>query len=537
MNAVLITLSGSAATARRWLKDHRPDVGIVELPRSVLDKGSLRTRVMAIRRESPEVLLIMVEGLPWQYGQDALLYLGALAGAKRSILLDSRGRVRDEGRAGLLAVSPLRIARSFARGRRAITTAKRRLSALEVAVDTGRRSGHEIAEPIHMAYLRTTPAAGTIPGGATSHINGVVKGLIESGAEVTFIANDDVAGIELLPVRFQRIEPVPNVMPRAAFDVHNGLRFAERAVDLIEAARPAFIYERYSRFSIAGAEASLKLGIPLFLEYNGSEVWVGRHWDRTARLDLLERYERANLAAATRIFVISEIEKQNLIRAGIAEGKIIVNPNGVDPDVFRPDIGGESVRRQVGLAAETVVAGFLGTFGPWHGVLELADAIALAPRNARLTFLMIGDGSLRAQVEERLRDSGHLDRVVFTGVVGHDWVPALLDACDILISPHVPLASGAEFFGSPTKLFEYMAMGKGIVASRLGQIGDVLTDGENALLVEPGDAKGLSEAITRLAEDRELRKELGGRARAAAIARHTWQQNAQGVLDAYRGLA
>ena len=60
------------------------------------------------------------------------------------------------------------------------------------------------------------------------------------------------------------------------------------------------------------------------------------------------------------------------------------------------------------------------------------------------------------------------------GAVAHDRVPALLDACDILVSPHVPLDARRGFFGSPTKLFEYMAMGKGIVASRLGQIGEVL---------------------------------------------------------------
>jgi len=109
----------------------------------------------------------------------------------------------------------------------------------------------------------------------------------------------------------------------------------------------------------------------------------------------------------------------------------------------------------------------------------------------------------------------------------------LLDACDVLVSPHVPLAENKEFFGSPTKLFEYMAMGKAIVASRLGQIGDVLTDEETALLVEPGDAKEMSAAIMRLAESPELRKRLGAAARRAAIGRHSWTSNSQKVVDAY----
>jgi glycosyltransferase involved in cell wall biosynthesis len=78
-----------------------------------------------------------------------------------------------------------------------------------------------------------------------------------------------------------------------------------------------------------------------------------------------------------------------------------------------------------------------------------------------------------------------------------------------------------------------MAMGKGIVASRLGQIGEVLTDEETALLVEPGNANELSVAMMRLAESRALREKLGAAARQAAVERHTWKRNAQKIIDAY----
>jgi glycosyltransferase involved in cell wall biosynthesis len=104
----------------------------------------------------------------------------------------------------------------------------------------------------------------------------------------------------------------------------------------------------------------------------------------------------------------------------------------------------------------------------------------------------------------------------------------------VLVSPHVPLDAGAEFFGSPTKLFEYMAMGRGIVASRLGQIGEVLAHEETALLVAPGNVEQLRDAIVRFSSSRELRENLGAAARRAAIERHTWKHNAQRVLDEYR---
>src|SRR5207245_10723558 len=202
-------------------------------------------------------------------------------------------------------------------------------------------------------------------------------------------------------------------------------------------------------------------------------------------------------------------------------------------DRFRPHIGGESIRNDLGVGRAQIPAGVVGTFGPWHGVIELAQVIALLPKTARVRFLLVGSGALRQEVERILREGGPDDRVILTGAVEHELVPRLLDACDILLSPHVPLADGSEFFGSPTKLFEYMAMGKGIIASRLGQIGEVVVNEETALMIEPGNAGELCDAILRLSRSRELRERLGTAARRAVVERHTWKHNAQRVLDSY----
>ena len=72
----------------------------------------------------------------------------------------------------------------------------------------------------------------------------------------------------------------------------------------------------------------------------------------------------------------------------------------------------------------------------------------------------MGSGSLHAEVEKQLETETQTGRVIFTGAVAHHRVPTLLDACDILVAPHIPLADGSDFFGSPTKIFEYMAMEK-----------------------------------------------------------------------------
>jgi glycosyltransferase involved in cell wall biosynthesis len=389
---------------------------------------------------------------------------------------------------------------------------------------------------VRVVYLRSTPGPGTQAGGAASHIKGVVEGLEALGVTVRIISNDQIAGMNAAEDRFTVIPPQPGGGTRALFDIHNNLVFTRGAVPLIEQADPDFIYQRYARFSWAGVVAANRTKRPLFLEYNGSEVWVGRNWDRVGSLDLLERYERLNLDAATRIFVVSDVERRNLEERGVPAEKIIVNPNGVDVERFRPGVGGEETRRELGIRDNEVVAGFVGTFGPWHGVEKLAEAIKLIPASVPVRFLMVGTGSLHVEVEKRLEAEVASGRVIFTGAVGHERVPRLLDACDILVAPHVPLADGSEFFGSPTKIFEYMAMGKGVVASRLGQIGEVLVDGETALLVEPGDVDELRAAILKLIEAEDLRRSIGIRARETAEREHTWTHNARRVLDEYKFL-
>ena len=231
--------------------------------------------------------------------------------------------------------------------------------------------------------------------------------------------------------------------------------------------------------------------------------------------------------------MVSEVERRNLEARGVAADKIVLNSNAVDVHAFRPGVGGAEVRHRLKLTDSDVVAGFVGTFGPWHGVLELAHAIKSLPENLPVRFLFVGSGSLHGEVERLLAAERERGKVIFTGTVAHEQVPALLDACDILVAPHVPLADGSDFFGSPTKIFEYMAMGKAIVASRLGQIGDVLADQETALVVEPGNTDQIADAIVRLVDSSGLRARLGQNAREVAVKNHTWTHNARRVLEAY----
>jgi glycosyltransferase involved in cell wall biosynthesis len=143
----------------------------------------------------------------------------------------------------------------------------------------------------------------------------------------------------------------------------------------------------------------------------------------------------------------------------------------------------------------------------------------------------MGNGLLHGEMRSALAVYEKTGEVIFTGSLPSDKVADYLDASDILVSPHIPMPDGSRFFGSPTKLFEYMAMGKGIVASRLEQLAEVLEHDRTGWLVTPGNVEELAEAIRHLALDPAKREALGTAARQAAVERHSWARNVSWALS------
>jgi glycosyltransferase involved in cell wall biosynthesis len=384
-------------------------------------------------------------------------------------------------------------------------------------------------------YLRTDLSFGVRAGGSVAHIAGVVNELDRFTGPVTVLTTDDIPTLSpranvhhVAPDEaFWNFRELPTLLLNDRFDAVAGLTIA---------APPAFVYQRYSLNNYAGIRIARRHGVPFVLEYNGSEIWMGRQWGRTLKHEALSRrIEQTNLSSADLIVVVSRAMRDEIVKRGIEADSVFVNPNGVDPNRYRPDIDGAAVRARYGLQG-SVVVGFIGTFGPWHGAEVLARAFVkyiaedrVHANRARL--LMIGDGARMPDVRRILADGGALDACVFTGLVPQEEGPAYLAACDVLSSPHVPNSDGTPFFGSPTKLFEYMAMGKGIVASHLEQIGEVLEHGRTAWLVPPGDADALADGLRRLVDDPDLRAALGGAARLEVVARYTWREHTRRTIE------
>lgn len=372
-------------------------------------------------------------------------------------------------------------------------------------------------------------------GGSVGHVAGVADAFAKLGHRLFFVSPFELLGIDVQRTPCYVLRPC--ILWR---DLHINYieasynRIGRRLMGIISQERPSLIYQRYARNSYLGVILARRFNLPFILEYNGSFVWMEKHWEQTGSplIQMIEKVELLNFQAADLIVVVSQAMLDELVERGVDAKKILVNPNGVDPEKFSPQIDGEAVRNKYGVNGKTVV-GFIGTFGPWHGADVLAKAIPeVIRKHPDAHFLFIGDGAGLPRVRRLISDASTDGFVTFTGMVPQDRAAEYLAACDLLASPHVPNPDGTPFFGSPTKLFEYMAMGKGIVASDLDQIGKVLEHGRTALLVFPGDESALAEALCSLIADRELAVRLGTAARREVVKNYTWNENVERVLNA-----
>lgn len=384
-------------------------------------------------------------------------------------------------------------------------------------------------------YLRTNLwGRESVASGAIAHTKGVVEAFARDEKNVCICSPDK---FDYIKEDVGYILVNPNEMMSYGHGELADLEYNDllipTLVEKYQNQKPSFIYQRYGLNNYTGAYLAKKLNIPFILEYNGSEIWMSHHWGKPLHYEsVAQAIETANFQSADLIIGNAESMIDELVSYGVEKDKICIIPNGVDASRFTPELDGTAIRSKLGFAKDDIVVSFIGTFGPWHGAEVLAQTISkVCVHNPHVRYLYIGGGGSYEQVKEIVKSSGYEDRVMMIGFVPQLEAPSYLAACDILVSPQIPNPDGTPFFGSPTKLFEYMAMGKAIVASNLDQMGRILHDNKTALLSIPGNVESLSNAIVQLAADSDLRSMLGANAREEVVEKYTWDRHVQIILD------
>jgi glycosyltransferase involved in cell wall biosynthesis len=355
------------------------------------------------------------------------------------------------------------------------------------------------------------------------HIAAMVSAFRDMGHEV------HVSGITpTAPSRKRQrlVEGVRAMLPRAMFEAaaagYNVLEYFD-TVRTIQRFRPDLLYKRHARFDVAALVAARRAGIPSVLEVNGIYTTAAyQRFEPYSMLWLARALERRAAELATVVVTVSSPLARDV--QALAQANVMVVPNGADPDRFDPRrVDGIQVRARHGLGTALTI-GWTGILREWHGLELLLDAVAALPA---VTLLIVGDGPARPALELRVAQLGLDGRVRITGRVAHEEVPAYIAAMDIAV-----VADERTGVASPMKLLEYMAMARAVVAPRKENITDLIDEGVDGLLFEPGRADALTRQLDRLAANRQLRENIGAAARSKVERERNWRSIAETVLAA-----
>jgi glycosyltransferase involved in cell wall biosynthesis len=386
--------------------------------------------------------------------------------------------------------------------------------------------------------------------GASVHLRALARALADLGHPVCVLAPsaERVGNLEFdLPVRtleldadrtrsldaLRRVDQRLGRMPsghaaRLAQEVRNLLynEVVAGAAAAVADVQPDLVYERYALFGYGGRELARRLGVPHLLEVNAPLV----HEQANARglhlHDIALAIERRVWSEADALLVVSSRLREHALAAGAAPGRIHVLPNAVDPRGFESAAAGRAARRAALQLGDAPVVGFVGSLKSWHGTDVLVHAFAALRRaDPRVLLLLVGDGPMRADLEREADRLGVAAAVRFTGAIDHARVPEMLAAMDVAVAPY---RDAQDFYFSPLKIYEYLAAGLPVVASRIGQIAE-LVDAGLVAGAAPDDAGSLAAALSGLLADRAASGALAARGRDWVRRHRTWTENARTV--------
>ena len=410
-------------------------------------------------------------------------------------------------------------------------------------------------------YLDANISLGTSVGGSIGHTAGVIEGFLDHGFQV------DYASLKPIPTQRQgarslKLQPETLLAIPPELNFYRHAEVIEKKIIPLHHANPwSFIYQRFSLHNFTGPLLGRKLNVPVVVEFNGSEAWAAENWGtRLALHDAALEAETIALDSADLIVTVSDELGSELKRRGIPDSRILVYPNCVDPDIFNSQrfTADElaALRARHGIPQDALLVGFIGTFGQWHGVEFLAECIRDMIRDdlewikqRKVRFLLVGDGVKMPVVRKLVGSPPTSQYVTLTGLVAQSEAAKYLACADLLVSPHVPNADGSNFFGSPTKLFEYMSMEKPIIASALGQIEEVIAGrGATKLgsmppgagdmcgyLFKPGDADAFKKVLGEVVDDMPATARMAKAARVEILNRYTWKRHVNAILERMSG--
>lgn len=340
------------------------------------------------------------------------------------------------------------------------------------------------------------------------------------------VAGGEISTVEAARARGCRVELIPELQ-REVSPVKDLLAL-RRIVGLLRRERVALLHTHTSKAGFLGRLAARLARTPAVVHTPHGHVFYGYYGRGLTALFIA--LERLAAPLADRVVVLTEREMEEHLERRIGRpGQFVVIPSGVDLDAVRAGaLSREEARRRLGVPADSLLLVGVGRLVPVKGFDLLVRALPAIVREvpaARL--LLVGEGPERAALEAEARGLGVAERLVLVGA--HAEVVLFLSAADLLVAP-----SRNEGLGRA--LVEAMALGRPVVATRVGGIPAVVIDGETGRLVPPENPDALAGAVIELLGDGGLRHRMGeaGRRRAEQFSLKVMEAR---LLDLYRALS
>ncbi|HNW38906.1 MAG TPA: glycosyltransferase family 4 protein [Candidatus Omnitrophota bacterium] len=222
--------------------------------------------------------------------------------------------------------------------------------------------------------------------------------------------------------------------------------------------------------------------------------------------------------------------KELAMKFKVKEEFIFDAPVGADLNQFNSDLNVNKLREKYQLTHNEQVVLYIGQLhGAQYVDLLIKAANIVLLKRPDVKFMIVGEGFLEKQLRQSVADLGLEEKIIFTGAVSHDEIPAYISLASVCTAPFKN--TEVTRCKSPLKIVEYMASSKAIVASNVGEVTKML--GGVGVLTIPGDHHDLARGIFVLLEDSQLRKDLGLAARRRAENKYNWSYTAENLLRAY----